>query len=74
MTTALHDTVNDDTPRTNPLTRLTDLGVRICWVNDLGRPAAYVPDCRVMLLEGRLTRAEAYAYVRRWLMDHYRPL
>lgn len=71
MSTNATRRVNDDPPRTDPLETLKRLGVRVCWVRDLGRPAAYVPDCRVMLLEGRLSRAEAYAWVRRWLLSHY---
>jgi hypothetical protein len=36
-------------------------------VPDLGTPAAYVADYRVMLLDAQLSRAEVFAYVRRWI-------
>ena len=56
---------------TDPLAPLKKLGVRVCWVTDLGAPVAYIPDHRVMLMESRLSRAEIYAYVRRWVQEYF---
>lgn len=61
--------VNDDETATDPIAPLKDLGVRVCWVSNLGDPAAYVPEYRVMLLDAALTRVEVCAYVRRWVMN-----
>jgi hypothetical protein len=60
-------TAHDDQPP-DPLAPLKAFGVRVCWVPDLGDPAAYIPDYRVMLLDAALSRAEVYAYVRRWVV------
>lgn len=51
----------------DPLAPLKRLGVRVCWVPDLGDPAAYIPQYRVLLMDAALSRAEVYAYVRRWV-------
>ena len=50
---------------------LHQLGARVCWVPDLGDPAVWVPSHHVMLLDAALSRAEVYAYVRRWLAGHF---
>lgn len=71
MAVNITEPVHDRHSRADPLKTLRRMGVRICWVPDLGRPAAYVPDLRVMLLEARLSRAEACAFVRRWIQDLY---
>lgn len=63
----LHPVTADDSD-IDPLHSLKDMGVRVCWVSNLGDPAAYVPEYRVMLLDAALTRVEVCAYVRRWVM------
>lgn len=70
MSAAIVDAPSDET-RVDPLEPLKALGVRVSWVPNLGDPAAYVPTYRVMLLDSCLSRAEVYAYVRRWVMDRY---
>lgn len=69
MTEATMRDYHDDTR--DPLAPVKRMGVRTCWVTDLGAPAIYIADYRVMLLESRLSRAEVYAYVRRWLRAHF---
>ena len=64
-------TVNDDEPATtDPLEPLRFFGVKVCWVPNLGDPAVFIASHRVMLLEASLSRAEVYAYVRRWCLAH----
>lgn len=60
-------TVDHNPQHTDPLAPLKGFGVRVCWVPDLGTPAAYVAEYRVMLLDAQLSRAEVFAYVRRWI-------
>ena len=69
-TTAVDDTIPDER-RVDPLAPLKSLGVRVCWVPSLGDPAAYIAAYRVMLLDASLSRAEVYAYVRRWVAARY---
>lgn len=56
---------------TDPITTLKRMGVRVCWVPNLGDPAAYIPDYRVMLLDSGLSRVEVCAYVRRWVATQF---
>lgn len=66
--TVTHQTAEN--PRTDdPLAPLKGFGVRVCWVPDLGEPAVYVAEYRVMLMDAALTRAEVYGYVRRWILS-----
>lgn len=66
-TTATH--ILDDNSQKDPLAPLKSFGVKVCWVPDLGTPAAFVADYHVMLLDAQLSRAEVFAYVRRWVED-----
>lgn len=61
-----------DQPQRDPIATLKHMGVRVCWVPNLGDPAAYIPDYRVMLLDSALSRVEVCAYVKRWVRSHYR--
>lgn len=64
---ALHDATEATDP-VDPLGPLKNLGVRVAWIPNLGDPAAYIPEYRVMLLDAGLSRVEVFAYVRRWVM------
>lgn len=65
--------VTDDHGSSDPLAPLKAFGVRVCWVPNLGDPAAYVPEYRVMLMDAALSRVEVYAYVRRWVQAQLPP-
>lgn len=71
MSTVAADDTLPDEARKDPLAPLKALGVRVCWVPNLGDPAAYIANYRVMLLDSSLSRAEVYAYVRRWVAGRY---
>ena len=71
MTTTAQVVNDDSADLTDPLAPLKQLGARVCWVPNLGDPAVYVPSHRVMLLDAGLSRAEVYAYVRRWVLGRF---